>query len=580
MRYSFSFAQKAMKMIGARRSALDMAHGRLVLVSAFFALLFMMVGARAFDLSLIQGEWLSSSLSGNGHARSDVVLAAPPRGDILDRNGVLLATSLETPSLYADPSLVLEPEKVARALVDVLPSLSYGTVLQKLQRKGRFVWIARNLTPNEQYEVLKIGSPGLDFKTEYRRIYPQGGMAPHMIGYTDVDGHGLAGIERSFDKLLNAGEAPLTLALDMRLQHILRREVRKAAQTFTGEGGAGLIMDVSNGEILAAYSWPDFDPHNPGAAKDRALFNRLTLGVYELGSTFKIFSTAALLETKKVALSHGFDARKPLKRGRYTITDYHPEKRILTVPEVFMYSSNIGSALMGEMVGSTALQDFYRDLGLLTPVALEINEVGRPLVPEPWRDINTLTASYGHGLAVTPLQMVAAASSIVGGGTVIRPRLVLDHEKDNARVQTDVRVVSPQTAHRMRQLMRLVVTDGTGKMADVPGYRVGGKTGTAEKPGPGGYSHKRLISSFMGFFPMEEPRYAVFIMVDEPHGTKESFGYATAGWVAAPAVGRVIAAMGALLGVHPEEDTNGMHDVLAASLKQYVHDRSKHHDFE
>lgn len=571
MKRTLPFAKHVMKLVGARRSALDTAHGRLVLVSAFFALTYIMVAARLVDLSVIQGELV------RGHEQTPPVdVAAAPqdvvRGDIVDRNGVLLATSLETASLYADPALIHDPEGVARAIVRVLPGLAYGDVLQKLQRKARFVWISRNLTPGEQYKILEIGEPGLDFRSEYRRIYPQGPLPVHMLGYTDLDGHGLAGIERSFDNFLADGNGPLRLTLDIRLQHILRRETVRTMQEFSGKGAAGVIMDVTNGDILAAVSLPDFDPHDLGGTPQKAFFNKLTLGVYELGSTFKIFSTAALLETQTTNLAHEFDARKPLKVGRFTISDYHAEKRYLTVPEVFMHSSNIGAALMGEMVGDERLQQFYSDLGLFTPLSLEIGEVGRPLYPHPWRSINTLTASYGHGVAVSPLQMVAAASTIIGGGTLIIPHLVLNNDDaaEKSQRRTDVRVVSDRTAHRMRQLTRLVVTDGTGTKADVPGYRVGGKTGTAEQPGPGGYSKKRLISSFLGFFPMDAPRYAVFIMVNEPQGTKESFGYATGGWVGAPAVGRVVAAMGPLLGIKPHDDVAGQG--LEASLKQYVHE--------
>ncbi|MCB9988565.1 MAG: penicillin-binding protein 2 [Rhodospirillales bacterium] len=578
MRQSFHFARQAMKMIGSRRGTLDVAHGRLVLVSAFFALVYILIMARVVDLSLIQGEWARYAAAGDGRAAAPVSAVAPViRSDITDRNGVLLATSLETASLYADPALIHDPAATAKALVEIFPSLSYGEVLQKLQRRGRFIWLYRNLTPDEQYAVLNIGEPGLNFKTEYRRIYPQGQLAAHMVGFTDVDGNGLAGVERSFDNLLKAGgPEPVSLTLDIRLQHILRRETKKAMDTFGGKAAAGVVMDVENGEILAAVSLPDFDPHNPGAGGKNALFNRLTLGTYELGSTFKIFSTAALLDTRNVGMGQTFDAREPIKRGRFTISDYHAEKRILTVPEIFMYSSNIGAALMGDMVGTDRLKDFYRDLGLLTPLSLEIDEIGKPQIPDPWREINTLTASFGHGIAVTPLQMVGAAATIMGGGTRIQPTLIYngDKAKDDG-VRTDIRVVSPQTAHRMRQLMRLVVTDGTGTHADVPGYRVGGKTGTAEKPGVKGYDSKRLISSFMGFFPMDEPRYAVFVMVDEPKGVKETFGYATGGWVAAPAVGHVIAAMGPLLGMKPAQtDTE---DALSASLKQYVHFQEGHH---
>ncbi|MBI4031755.1 MAG: penicillin-binding protein 2, partial [Proteobacteria bacterium] len=545
---AFRFRRR-MKILGSRSADLDTARGRAVLASAFFALFYILIAIRIFDLSIVQGELRRSG-------EPDMIANALPasssavRADIVDRNGALLATSLETASLYADPSLVVEPEKTAQDLVDVIPGLIYGDILQKLQRKGRFVWLKRNLTPEEQHAVLTIGDPALGFQAERKRIYPQGALAAHVVGFSDLDGHGLAGVERSFERLLSDGGDTLKLSLDIRVQYIVRRELAEAVRTFSALGGAGIVMDIASGEVLAAVSWPDFDPHDPGGSSDTARFNRFSLGTYEPGSTFKIFSTAALLDTLNVPMGTAFDARAPLERGRFTISDYHPEKRALTVPEVFMYSSNIGAALMGEMVGTKALRDFYEDLGLFAPLPLEIGEAGRPQYPDPWRDINTLTASYGHGIAVSPMRLVAAASSIVGGGTIVQPTLIAGKQPQKNH---DLRVVSPQTAHRMRQLMRLVVADpeGTGKKADVPGYSVGGKTGTADKSSGGGYDRNRKISSFMGFFPMEAPRYAVFIMVDEPRGTKASFGYATGGWVAAPAVKKIIEGMAADMGTPP-----------------------------
>lgn len=389
----------------------------------------------------------------------------------------------------------------------------------------------------------------------------------HLVGYTDIDNQGLAGIERGFDNMLAHGEN-IRLTLDNRLQHVLRREVKKAVNDFEGLGGAGVIMDVTNGEILAGVSWPDFNPHQIGQAKDRQIFNRLTLGAYELGSVFKIFSTAAFFENKDVPVNVSFDAREPIKAGRFTIHDYHAEKRVLTAPEVFMYSSNIGSAMMGQAVGSKALKDFYKDLGLLDPLDFEVREVARPLIPEPWREVNTLTAAFGHGIATTPLQLVAGVSSIVNGGYLVKPHLVLD-ENAGGKPSQDLRVVKAQTAQRMRQLLRLVVTDGTGSKADVKGYRVGGKTGTAEKIVNGRYDSKKKISSFVGVFPMDAPRYVVFIMVDEPKGQKRTWGYATGGWVAAPAVARVITSMAAILGIPPAaEDAPENH--FGEGLKQYI----------
>ncbi len=554
----------ALKIEGERGTVFDLARGRLVLVSAFFALLFMLVAARAVDLALVQEPGAHLRLSQNAAGENI------RRGDVYDREGTLLATTLQTASLYADPKLVKDPQGVAQRLSTILPGESYGALLKRLQTNARFVWLKRNLTPDEQFKVLELGEPGLEFQNEYKRIYPQGALTAHLLGYTSVDNRGLAGVERSFNDILSLGQ-DLDLTLDIRLQHVLRRETLNAMLQFEAKAGAGLIMDVATGDVLAGVSLPDFEPLAAGDATDFQRFNRLSLGVYELGSLFKIFSTAAVLDIHNLPMNSTFDVREPITIGRFTINDFHAEDRVLTLPEVFMYSSNIGAARMGEMVGTQALRDFYDDLGLLRKLDWDIAEAGTPLVPDPWGDVHTLTASYGHGLATTPLQMTAAVASIVNGGYLVKPKLVkLPPESGVVYGEKNktLRIVSEKTSHRIRQLMRLVVTDGTGSKADVPGYRVGGKTGTAEKSSARGYDHDRLISSFVAVFPAEAPRYVVMVMVDEPKGNKKSYGYATAGWVAAPAVANVISAMGSILGIPVKKLAPS--DELGASLKQYV----------
>ncbi|MCB1530977.1 MAG: penicillin-binding protein 2 [Rhodospirillales bacterium] len=561
--------RKTLQMTGSRRSVLDQARGRIVLVSAFFVFAYIMIAARAFDLSIIQGQ-AYRNLQFSSFENRPPEKRKQRRADIVDRNGVLLARSLKTVSLYADPALVSDPAALSKELAEIFPDLSYGSLLQKLQSNKRFVWIKRNMTPESHYRVLYLGNPGLGFREEDKRVYPQGDLAAHLVGFSNVDGKGLAGIERSFDNLLRDNGAPLALSLDVRLQHVLRRELLDAVQKHHAKGGAGIIMDVRSGEVLASVSLPDFDPHKAGEAEGENTFNRATLGVYEPGSTFKIFSTAALLETTNASLEQSFDASSPIKIGRFRIRDYHAQNRALSVLEVFMYSSNIGSALMGEKIGTERFKKFLSDLGLMNAPEMEISEVGKPLVPSPWREVNTLTASFGHGIAVSPLQLVGAASSIVNGGILVRPTFVLSKTSRPGRKKdknaSDVRIVSPQTAHRMRQLLRLVVTDGTGKKADVPGYEVGGKTGTAEKNVNGRYDRNSLISSFFAVFPVSAPRYSIYLMVDEPKGIPETYGYATGGWVAAPPMRRVIESVVSVLGIAPEE---GGED-LAAPLRRYV----------
>lgn len=558
------FNRASIHFTGQKRSSLDLARGRIVLLSAVFVLCYIIVVARVVDLSLIQGE-LKKEESISNLEDEPAPQKTISRADILDRNGVILARSLKTSSLYADSKMVQDAPVVAKDLVKLFPELSYGDILQKLQSGKRFVWIKRNMTPDDQYKILYLGHPGLSFQEEERRIYPQGNLAAHVVGYTSVDGHGLGGLESSFDKLLLNRSEPLVSTIDVRIQHALRREVSTAMKKFSGIAGTGMVMNVNTGEIVAAVSLPDFNPQNVEVKNKDALFNRMTLGVFEPGSTFKIFTTASVIELEHSPMAQEFDAREPLKIGRFKISDYHGKKRVLTLPEVFMYSSNIGSVRMAQMVGTDNFKSFLSDLGLFKRPDVELLEVGAPLIPRQWREINTVTASYGHGLAVSPLQLVAASSSIVNGGILVKPTLVLDKAEKGSLKKNDVRVVSEQTAHRMRQLMRLVVTDGTGGKADVPGYNVGGKTGTADKDINGRYEKNKVRSSFLGFFPMEAPKYAVYVMVDEPKGIKETYGYATAGWVAAPAVGKVVESIVAIEGLKPQDS-----DELGGTLSAYV----------
>lgn len=529
--------ETATQIVGARGSAVETARGRLMFMMVVFALAFTGMATRVSWLCVLQqgAEPRFETVSaGNDNA---AVLAAG-RGDITDRNGVLLATTLETLSLYADPKLVQDPETVARELASIFPKLDVTSLVEKLSGKGRFIWIERGVTPQQAAAVNALGHPGLDFRSESRRFYPQENLTSHIVGYTGVDGDGLAGVERSFDVALKKGSKPLALTVDVRYQHALRRAMAQAMKDFDAKGAAGTIVDVNTGEVLAAVSLPDFNPQEAGSASDDARFNRFALGVYEMGSTFKTFSIAALLDKVDPALDQRFDASKPIRRGRFTISDYHAENKTMTVPEVFMVSSNIGTALIAEKIGTERLRDFYNALGFAAPVPIALPEIAQPLIPTPWRDISTLTASYGHGISVTPLHLVRAFAGIVNGGAL--PEL---HIAKGMHDEMRPRVVSEETSQTMRNLLRLVVTHGTGEKADVKGAMLAGKTGTSEKNIDGRYVKDKLVSSFVGTFPANAPRYAILVSVDEPKGNKKSYGYATAGWVAAPAVGAVTQAI-------------------------------------
>ena len=534
---------KELRLTGNTAAALEVGRTRLLLAGVIFALAFTVVGVRLVDLALWnQGAEPRVARSG---ATPQVQMA---RADIVDRNGAVLATSLPTASLYADPHLIRDPAEAAAALARVLPDRSRGELQAKLASDRGFVWIKRNLSPREHYEVNRLGIPGLNFRRESQRIYPLGRLAAHVVGFTDVDGRGLAGIERAFDGTLGEGAAPVRLSLDVRVQHVLSEELARAMRKFGAVGAAGVVLDARSGETLAMASLPDFEPNRPAAASEDARFNRASLGLYEMGSVFKIFTTAQALESGAVTLNDGYDTSTPIRAARYTITDFKPKNRWLSVPEIFMYSSNIGTALMAMELGTPAQKAFLHELGLTRPASVELSEVSPPLLPPRWGEISTLTISYGHGLSVSPIQTASAVAAIVNGGELIPATLL---KRDQGASVKGRRIIGEKTSRTMTDLMRLVVRQGTGRKADVEGYLVGGKTGTSNKLVNGRYVLDKRIASFVGAFPMNAPRYVVLVMVDEPKGIKESFNYATGGWVAAPAVGKVIERIAPILGVAP-----------------------------
>jgi cell division protein FtsI (penicillin-binding protein 3) len=366
-------------------------------------------------------------------------------------------------------------------------------------------------------------------------------------------------VEKQFEARLAEEHAPLALSIDIRLQHILKEELSKSVEDFSAIGGAGVILDARTGEVLAMVSLPDFDPNEPGRASADTRFNRATLGVYEMGSVFKVFTTAMALDAGVTSLKGGYDASHPIKVARYTITDYHAKNRWLSVPEIFIYSSNIGSAKMALDVGPEGQRAFLKKLGMLSPVALELPELGDPQGPAQWRELAAMTIAFGHGLSITPMHVAGGVATVVNGGLKVQPTLVKREEPVEG-----TRLIKPETSEALRGLMRLVVERGTGKNADAPGYRVGGKTGTAEKAAVHGYKHSALISSFVGAFPMDAPRYVIFMAIDEPKPNKESHGYATGGWVAAPAVKRLVERMAPLVGIAPIEEEDGAPDAASS----------------
>lgn len=529
---------------GERKQMVKSGRDRVYFTAIVFVCCFVVLALRLIDLTVLQSAQTA-------HTRSHVSEDSIDRAEIRDRNGDVLATNLAVPSVFADTREIWDVYETASKLQSVFPSLKLETLIQRLSCGRAFVWIKRDITPKQQQDVHRLGLPGVGFRVASQRVYPNGNVAAHVLGYVDVDNQGIAGIEKTMDDALQdlaEADQSLDLAIDLRAQHALTDELSKSMQKFGAKAAAGLIMDVNSGEILSMVSLPDFDPNQIGKSEGNERFNRATLGTYEMGSTFKTFTVAMALESGFANINTRFDARTPIRIGRFSINDFHAENRWLSLSEVFLHSSNIGSARIATQIGAEGQQDFLRSLGLLEKASIELPEVGSPLYPDRWGEISTMTISFGHGIAVSPVQLSAATAALVNGGTIVKPTILKRSFKSKSKGK---RVVSEETSFQVRNLLREVVQNGTGGKANVRLYDVGGKTGTAEKPGSKGYKRKALLSSFLGVFPMNDPKYVVFVMLDEPQGTKETFGYATGGWTAAPTVANVIRRLGFLFPMNP-----------------------------
>jgi cell division protein FtsI (penicillin-binding protein 3) len=480
------------------------------------------------------------------------------RPDILDRHGRLLASDLPVYWLYADPSRVIDADTAAERLAEVLPGRDAPTLRQLLAGEGRFVWVHRGLTPAQAESVHRLGLPGLGMFLEHQRVYPAGASAVHVLGHTDIDNRGVAGIEAYIDAhpeiILPArtdDERPsVRLSLDIGVQHILDEELRAARETYGALAALGLVMHVQTGEVLALGSLPAYDPNRREDSLQAGRHNRLVADTYELGSVFKSFTVALALDRNIARLDDRYDIRTPLVVGGFRLSDAYARQHYATIPEIFIRSSNTGVARLALDIGAHWQRDFFDRLGLLERAVSELGPAARPLVPGVWREANTVTASYGHGIAVTPLSFAAAAAALVNDGRLIPPTFLA--RSDAPAAELGVRVLKPETSRIMSDLLRLNVTDGTGRRAAVPGYRVGGKTGTANKPRPGGYHNDKVLGVFFAAFPMDDPQYLVFVMLDEPKGIQETRQRNEAAWNAAPTAGRIIARAAPVLGVAPD----------------------------
>jgi len=540
---------------------------RIGLIIAAFAAVYAIIAAR-----LVMLEVMPESNVARGSTSQDAVATARP--DILDRNGGLLATDVRATSLFAEPRRLIDVDEAVELLSSVLPDLETTEVRGRLASKRGFVWLKREITAKQQQEIHRLGIPGVGFIPENKRVYPNGAEISHLIGHVNIDNQGIAGIEKWLDghglaDLHLAGfaadrqQAPVELAVDLRVQHALRDELVLAAEKFKAKAASGIVADVRTGEIIAMVSLPDYDPNNPREANDPDRINRLTTGVYEMGSTYKALTLAMALDSGKVTLNSSFDARVPLRYGRFQIHDYHAQKRFLTVPEIFTYSSNIGVARMALTVGVEQHKSFLRKLGQLDRLRTELPESAEPLVPKRWGQLNTVTIAFGQGLAVAPLQAVMGISALVNDGYLIPPTF-LKRTEDEARA-LGIQVIKPETSDKMRYLLRLNAEKGTATRADVKGYYVGGKTGTSEKVVGGRYSKTKLLTTFTAIIPADRPRYQLLIMLDEPRPTPQTHGYATSGWNAVPTAGKVIARIAPLLGVEPRFDLPSAEQMILAN---------------
>ena len=555
-----------LRLVGQRRQILAVVHQRLMFG--------MILYAGIIALIVLRLVWLAA-FGDHAGRRGMLHSLIPPRGDIVDRDGQPLATSIDVWSIALQPGRVIGDKlDLARSLARLMPEHDAADYLAMLRSNKPFYYLARRASPQLVEAVNALGEPGLALERTPDRLYPQTSLAAHVLGFTDIDGHGAAGAERAFDARLSdpaTRGAPLTLSISSKVQQALEHELHAAMVQFSAIGAAGVVMDIHTGEVLAMTSMPDLNPNIAGRAPPEARFNRAALGVYELGSTFKPFTVAMAMDSGVVkSVGQIYNCPKEFHYGKVTVHDTHPYGRACSVAEIMKESSNIGTAQIALQVGAKRQRAFLEKMGFMAPVQIELRERGRTLTPgNNWGDIATMTVGYGHGIAVTPLHLATGYSTLFNGG-VYHPATILKVDRDH-KVGEGRRVFTEDTSYKLRALVRLVVYEGTGKKADAPGYRVGGKTGTAEKLVGGHYSSAAVVTSFAGVFPMDEPRYVVVAMLDEPKATKDTYGFHTAGWNVAPVISRTVSRIAPMLGVRPDMKR----DANLAEVLPFVHEKEK-----
>jgi cell division protein FtsI (penicillin-binding protein 3) len=538
---------------GARKATGGKQKNRVLMTMAVFFGIYATIAGRLVYLGMQNPEE-------SGPPASRVTASRP---DIVDRNGEVLATDIKTASLFAEPRRIVDADEVIEKLSTVLPDIEVEQTYHKLKSGAGFVWLKRQLTPKQQSEIMALGLPGIGFRTEKRRFYPAGPTAAHIVGLTNIDNQGISGLEKYIDDqgladLQASGLAiakdlkPVKLSIDLRVQHIVHDELAQGMERYHAIAAGAVVLNAKTGEVVAMASLPDYDPNNPYNAHEKDRLNRMSAGTFEMGSTIKSFTTAMALDSGLANLQSRFDASRPLRIGRFTIKDFHGKGRVLTLPEVFIYSSNIGSAKEADMVGIEGHREFLKRMGLLTRMKTELPEVATPTEPKEWKKVNSITIAFGHGMSTTPLQTAVGAAALMNGGKLIQPTFLPRSEAEADAVAEQV--VKESTVEQMRYLYKLNATKGSGGSgyrAQVPGFRVGGKTGTAEKVVNGRYAADKRFNAFLAAFPMDDPQYIVLTIIDEPKPEKPGMG-ATAGLNAAPILANIIRRSGALLGVKPE----------------------------
>ncbi|MEO6394384.1 MAG: penicillin-binding protein 2 [Devosia sp.] len=539
---------------GTRKERGNLTRGRIRWVTAVLVLVFGVVAGRLIQLGITVHD---TAIEGR---ERDAITASRPA--ILDRNGLELAVDIRVPSLFAEPRRIIDVDEAVEKLSSVLPDINKDWLRGRLTGEEGFVWIKRELTPALQEKILQLGIPGIDFVMESKRFYPGGTESSHILGAVNIDNQGIAGIEKDMDDenvallqslgLARGNElAPVNLSIDLRVQHVMHDVLTDALTRYQAIAAAGVMMDIQTGEIVALVSLPDFDPNNPVTALEKDRFNRITSGIYELGSTFKTITMAGALDSGLVKITDSFDARFGVRFGRFTIDDFHGKHRILTVPEIYKYSSNVGTIHVMQTFGKDNFRAFLSKIHMDTTAPLELPEKRNPTVPAKFSEIVAATASFGHGLSVSPLHMLRAVAAFVNDGKMVVPTLY-KRTAEEARA-TYEQVISPATSRKIRYLMRLNALEGSGTRMNkfAGGYRAGGKTGTAEKVVAGRYDSSKTLALFASAFPLDNPRYAMVVLVDEPHNENAQSGH-TAGWNAGEATGRIVQRVAPMLGISPD----------------------------